>query len=203
MRYITRFAIASTLVLSSFTSAFAAADAYEIDKSHTRILFFVNHLGFSETIGDFTQYNGSFTFDEKKPETSTIDIVLKPEGIRTPSPELDKHLQNEQFFNSKNFPEIRFISKSITVTGKNTGDVTGDLTLLGVTKPVVLKVTFNKGDYHPYTKMFVAGFSGSAVIKRSEFGMTNLVPAVSDEVRLEVQLEGVNKARKQSEAIKH
>jgi polyisoprenoid-binding protein YceI len=191
------------LVLSvASLPAFAAADPYEIDKSHTRILFYVNHLGFSETIGDFTTYDGSFTFDEKKPQDSAVNITLKPASIRTASSELDKHLQNEQFFNTAKFPDITFVSKTVKITGKNTGDITGDLTLLGVTKPVTLKVTFNKADYHPYSKMYVAGFSGSATIKRSQFGMTNLIPAVSDEVRLEVQMEGVNTSRKKAEAIK-
>lgn len=200
MNMFARIALLSAALLAAAPAM--AADTYTVDKSHTRILFFVNHLGFSDTIGDFTSYEGSFTFDEEKPETSSVDFTLYPEGIRTVSSELDKHLQNKDFFNTAEFPEIRFVSTGIKVTGKNTGDVTGNLTMLGVTKPVVLHVTFNKGDYHTYSKMYVAGFSGNAVIKRSDFGMSNLVPAVSDEVKLLVELEGVNQTRRKAESTK-
>lgn len=200
MRSFCRIALISAAVLIA-TPVFAA-DKYTIDKSHTRILFHVNHLGFSETIGDFTLYDGTFTFDENKPETSAVDMTLYPKGIRTSSSELDKHLQNKDFFNSKTFPEIHFVSTSVKITGKNTGDITGNLTMLGVTRPVVLHATFNKAGYHPYTKMYVAGFSGWATVKRSDFGMSHLVPAVSDEVKLTVQLEGIDQTRKAAESIK-
>jgi polyisoprenoid-binding protein YceI len=204
MTLLPRFAsLAIALASLTFTHhANAATDNYSIDKSHTRILFYVNHLGFSDTIGDFTSYNGSFTFDEKKPDASSVEFTLKPSGIRTSSETLDDHLQGEKFFNSKQFPDIRFVSTRVKVTGKNTGDITGNLTLLGVTKPVVLHVTFNKAGTHPFTKMYVAGFSAHATIKRSDFGMDHLIPMVSDEVTLQVQLEGVNETRKKAEALR-
>ena len=192
-------AIAATL----FATPAVAADRYEFDKSHTRILFFINHLGFSETVGEFTDYDGAFTFDTEKPETSTVNVTLKPTGVRTPSKALDEHLQKEEFFNSAKFPDIRFTSKNIKVTGTNTGEVTGDLTLLGVTKPVTLQVTLNKADYQPITNNFVAGFKLTATLKRSDFGMTNAIPMVGDEVRLEAYTEIVNLDRKKQEAIKH
>lgn len=195
-----RLAILTCLALLTPLPAYAA-DEYTIDKSHTHLLFYVNHLGFSDMIGDFTEYNGNFTFDEKKPETSTLDMTIYPKGIRTSSSELDKYLQEKDFFNTEKFPEIRFVSTSVKVTGKRTGDVTGNLTMLGVTKPVVLHVTFNKADYHAYSHMYTAGFSGSATLKRSDFGMTYGLPDVSDEVRLEVQLEATNQTRKKAEAI--
>ncbi len=201
MRRISRLALLSTTLFAA--PAFAQSHTYEIDKSHTNIQFYVNHLGFSDMIGNFTSYDGSLAFDEKNPEKSTIDFTLKPASIRTSSSELDKHLQGEKFFNSTKFPDIHFVSKSIKLTGKNTGDVTGDLSMLGVTKPAVLHVTFNKADYHPMTKMYVAGFSGTATIKRSDFGMDYIVPMVSDEVRLTVQMEAVDNTRKQAEAITH
>jgi polyisoprenoid-binding protein YceI len=188
------------LALCMASPAFAA-DNYELDKSHTRILFYVNHLGFSDTIGDMTKYDGSFTFDEKDPSKSSVTLSLDPTGIRTSSEALDKHLQNADFFNTEKFPKITFTSTAVKVTGENTGEVTGDMTLLGVTKPVTLKVTFNKGDYHPYTKSYVAGFSGSTSFKRSDFGMAYGIPNVSDEVKLEFELEGINLDRKKAEEI--
>ena len=194
-----------SVLLSLFlltSPAFAEDNKFTFDKSHTRILFFINHMGFSDTVGEFTAYDGHFIFDEKDPTKSSVDVVLKPEGIRTPSPELDKHLQNQDFFNVAKFPDITFKSREIKVTGKNTGEALGDLTMLGVTKPVTLRITFNKADYHTMTGSYVAGFSGEAVIKRSEFGMNYGIPMVGDEVRLLVHTEGVNESRKKPVAPK-
>jgi len=169
-----------------------AADRYEFDKSHTNIVFFINHVGFSNMVGLFTNYDGHFTFDPKKPEESTIDITIKPTGIRTSSTALDEHLQKPEFFNTEKFPEIKFVSTGVKITSEKTGDVTGNVTMLGVTKPAVLHVTFNKSDYHPVTKDLIAGFSAEATIKRSDFGMTTGIPMVGDEVRLIIETEGVN-----------
>jgi polyisoprenoid-binding protein YceI len=199
MRFL--FTFIATCCLS--VSAHASAEKYEFDKSHTRILFFVNHLGFSDTVGEFTAYDGTFSLDLEKPETSTLDVTLKPAGIRTPSEALDKHLQNADFFNVEKFPDIRFVSKSVKKTGDNTGEVTGDLTMLGVTKPVVMKVKLNKADYHPKTQDYIAGFTGETTLKRSEFGMNFGIPMVGDEVRMVVHTELVNLDRKKTDAIKH
>lgn len=186
-----------TIVLALFFATPAlAADRYEFDKSHTSILFFISHLGYSETMGKFTDYDGYFTFDMQKPEDSAIDVTLKPAGIRTSSEALDAHLQKADFFHTENFPEIRFVSTGVKVTGKNTGDVTGNVTMLGVTKPAVLHVKLNKADYHPMSQDFVAGFTAEAVIKRSDFGMSYGLPMVGDEVRLWISTEGVNVDRK-------
>lgn len=190
---------AASVFLAS--SAFAA-DKYEFDKSHTKILFFVNHLGFSESVGEFTDYDGYFTFDPKKPEESKIEVTLKPSGIRTSSTALDGELQGEKFFKSDQFPTITFVSQKATVTGKENGVVDGVVTMLGVSKPVKLKVHFNKADYHPFTKDFVAGFSATAFIKRSEFGMNSYLPMVGDNVRVQIQTEGINVDQKEREKIR-
>lgn len=184
--------LAASAALFSATTAMAA-DRYEFDKSHTNILFFISHLGFSNTIGVMTQYDGHFTFDEKNPEKSRIDVTLYPAGIRTQSPELDKHLQNADFFNTEKFPEIRFKSTEVKVTSteKRTAKVMGKLTMMGVTKPVVLNVKFNKSGEHPYTKDHVAGFTADAGIKRSDFGLSYGIPNVGDNVRIHIETEGV------------
>ncbi len=184
------------LFVAMLISPAYADNKFSFDKSHTRILFFINHMGFSETVGEFTLYDGHFVFDEQDPTKSSVEVTLKPEGIRTPSPELDKHLQNQDFFNVAKFPDITFKSKEVKVTGKNTGEALGDLTMLGVTKPVTLKITFNKADYHMMTGSYVAGFSAEAMVKRSEFGMNYGIPMVGDDVRLLVHTEGVNESRK-------
>jgi polyisoprenoid-binding protein YceI len=191
-----RFIIASLTAFALLFSFPALADRYELDKEHTTILFFVNHLGFSDMIGKFTDYDGSFTFDPAAPEKSTLQAVIRPKGVQTSSAKLDEHLQNKDFFNSAQFPEIRFVSTGIKVTGENTGDVSGNLTMLGVTKPAVLRVRFNKADFYPMNGAFAAGFSADLNIKRSDFGMSYGVPMVSDEVRLHIETEGHNLDRK-------
>src|SRR5689334_12491138 len=98
-----------SLLLLIATPAFAA-DRYEFDKQHTNILFFISHVGFSHMVGLFTDYDGSFTFDPKKPEDSTVDVTIKPAGIRTSSTALDAHLQKPEFFNTEKFPSIKFVS---------------------------------------------------------------------------------------------
>jgi polyisoprenoid-binding protein YceI len=181
----------------------ARADRYEFDKAHTNIMFYVNHLGFSDMVGLFTRFDGSFTFDRDHPEQSTVDVTLWPAGIRTSSELLDRKLQDNDFFNSDRFPTIHFVSTAIKITGKDSGDVIGNVTMLGVTKPAVLHVHLNKADYQPVTNLFVAGFKAEATIKRSDFGMNSYIPMVGDEVRLEVYTEGVNQDRKQAEGTKH
>lgn len=170
----------------------AAPDKYEFDKSHTHIIFLINHLGFSNTIGRIKEYNGYFTFDEKEPEKSDIDVTLKPESIDTSIAALDKELRGEKFFNVEKFPTMHFKSTKIATTGKNTGDVTGDLTLLGVTKPVVMHVVYNKSGIHPFTNNFVAGFTADAALKRSDFGMNAFEPAIGDEVRVHIEVEATD-----------
>lgn len=188
---------------SFFPSVVLAADRYEIDKSHTRILFYVNHLGFSDMIGEFTDYDGYFTFDPQKHEDSKIEITLHPSGIRTSSKALDEKLQGDDFFKSDKFPDIKFSSKKIMATGKDTGVVGGSVSMLGIKKPFTMQVKLNKADYNQYTQNFVAGFSATADLKRSDFGMLSYIPAVGDSVRIEIQLEGINVTRKEQESLRH
>jgi polyisoprenoid-binding protein YceI len=169
-----------------------AADKYDFDKDHTHLIFFVSHVGFSNTIGRIREYDGYFTFDEQQPQNSEVDVTLKPASVATDVPALDKILIGEKFFNVEKFPTMHFKSTKIVVTGKNTGDVIGDFTLLGITKPVMLHVTFNKSGIHPYTNNYVSGFSADAVIHRSDFGMGAYIPVVGDEVRIHIEVEGTD-----------
>ena len=192
-----------SLAAATLLSTPAYADHYEFDKEHTHVAFLVSHLGFSQMLGQFSDYSGGFEFDEKAPEKSKIDVTIKPASVRTTSSKLDEHLQGDKFFNTAKFPEIHFVSTSIHVTGDHDGEVTGNVTMLGVTKPVVLAVHFNKADYHPMTGQFIAGFDAQATIKRSDFGMSAYVPMVGDDVKIAISAEGLNLDRKKVDAIKH
>jgi polyisoprenoid-binding protein YceI len=182
--------ILSLLFIPSFS--YAAPDKYDFDKSHTHIIFFVSHLGFSNTIGRIKDYNGYFSFDEKEPEKSQIDVTLKPGSIDTSISLLDKTLQSDKFFNTQKFPEMHFKSTKVMITGKNTGDITGDFTLLGVTKPLTLHVIYNKSGIHPFTNDYVSGFSADATLKRSDFGMNAYIPAVGDDIKIHIEVEGTD-----------
>lgn len=188
--------LATTLsVFTALSSAALAADTYQFDKDHTHVIFFINHLGFSNMIGRVRDFDGSFTFDEKTPEDSTVDVTLKAASISTDVPRLDKELQQEKFFNVAKFPDMKFKSTSVKVTGKNTGDVTGDFTLLGVTKPVVLHVTYNRSGIHPMTNNYISGFTADGELKRSDFGMKTYLPMVGDKVSFHIEAEGADPIR--------
>lgn len=175
--------------------AVAQVEKYDFDKAHTQILFFVNHLGFSNSMGKFLDYDGHFTFDRTTPQNSAIDVSIKTASIEMNDEKWNAHMKNEDFFNVEKFPTMDFKSTAIAVTGENTADIVGDLTILGVTKPVTLSVVHNKSDAHPFAPdRFVAGFSATAKIKRSDFGMTYGLPAVSDDVEIRIEVEGVREA---------
>src|SRR5690606_4794654 len=137
-----------TLSLSLFAAP-ALADRYRFDPSHTYINFYVNHLGFSDMQGRFTKYDGYIEYDEENPAAASVNMSLSASGIRTSSDLLDLNLQSTDFFITTQHPEIRFTNTNIDITGESTADITGDLTLLGVMKPVVLHVRLNKADYNP------------------------------------------------------
>lgn len=179
------------LALLASAQAQAAADRYVYDPAHTQVMFSVSHLGFSFSHGKFLKFTGGFTFDQEKPETSMADIVIQTDSINMDSEAWDTHLKNADFFNVEKFPTMMFKSTKVEKTGEKTAAMTGDLTLLGVTKPVTLNVTFNGAGPHPMSKKQAAGFSAKGTLKRSEFGMTNGLPMVGDDVNLMIEVEGV------------
>lgn len=188
---ITRAVLGFIALLLAATPALAAPDKYSFDPAHTQILFTVSHLGFSHSHGRFNKFDGSFTFDEKNPAASTIDVTVDTASVDMGSKAWDDAVTADALLNAKKFPKMTFKSTGVTKTGDKTGSVTGDLTLLGVTKPVTLNVTYNKSGNHPYTKNHLAGFSASATLKRSEFGMVKYLPDVGDDVTITIEVEGI------------
>ena len=184
------------LLMTTSLSVQAAPDRYEFDKSHTHVIFMIDHLGYSQTIGRIKEFDGHFTFDEKEPEKSEVVVTLRPASVDTSVPALDKELVGEKFFHVEKFPTMEFKSTAVKTTGEKTGTVTGDFTMLGVTKPVTLDVTYNKSAVHPYTNNYVSGFSIKTKFKRSDFGMSQFLPAVGDEVTAIIEVEGINPSKK-------
>ncbi len=169
---------------------------YQMDKRHASIVWRVSHFGLSHYPARFTRFDVDLNFDAKNPQNSTLAVSIDPMSIHTefPAPEeedFDAVLgSDEKWFNGGTFKTITFKSTSITLTGPNKGTVTGDLTLLGVTKPVTLDVTLN-GVYksHPMAGVPALGFSARTTVKRSDFGMSTFVPYVGDDVDVIIEAE--------------
>ena len=122
--------IVTTILGLANTPAQAQIETYDFDKAHTQILFFVNHLGFSNSQGEFHTYDGQFTFDRTAPENSEIDISIHTDSIDMDDEKWNAHMKNEDFFNVEKFPKMTFKSTKIDVTGENTANITGNLTIL-------------------------------------------------------------------------
>ncbi len=180
----------SLLAALLFASHALAADNYAFDKTHSQILFFVNHLGFSNSQGEFHDYEGGFTFDPADWSRSSVEVTVRTASIDMDDYAWDKHLRAKDFFDVRKFPEMRYQSIRVEQTGEKTGKIYGELTLLGVTRPVVLDLILNKVGLHPMKQTPRAGFSATTRLKRSDFGMKYAVPMVSDEVEIRIEVEG-------------
>nr|WP_319387182.1 YceI family protein [uncultured Roseibium sp.] len=184
-----RFA-ASALALSLLAApAIAEPVAYDFDKSHANLSFTYNHLGYSTTDGRFGDWDGTLLIDKATPANSSIEFTINIDSLDTFWADRDTHLKSPDFFDAAKFPQATFKSTKVEQTGENQLDVTGDLTLRGITKPVTLTVDVLAMGDHPMAKKPAAGFAVTTVIKRSDFGMDMFVPYVGDEVTVTFHAE--------------
>ncbi|MGE8065332.1 YceI family protein [Pseudomonas sp. NPDC089569] len=189
--------LAALAIGSALLSANVMAADYVVDKQgqHAFVNFKISHLGYSYIYGTFKDIDGKFSFDAAKPEDSKIEFNVNTASVFTNNAERDKHISSKDFLEVDKFAKATFVSTSVKSTGKNadgkdTADVTGDLTIHGVTKPVVVKAIFVGEGKDPWGG-YRAGFEGTTSIKRSDFGkMMDLGPQ-SDEVKLIISFEGV------------
>lgn len=165
------------------------AGAFNADPNHSKITWSVSHFGFHTYLGQFSSFTGSLTLDPKAPEQAQLAVTIDTNTLGTLNPALDTHLKSADFLDVAKFPQATFKATSIKRTGDKTADITGDLTLHGVTKPVVVHATFNQVGTGPADRKYTVGFSGKALIKRSDFGVKSYVPAISDEVTLQIETE--------------
>jgi len=184
------------------------AGDYHADPAHTSLTFEVNHLGFSHYTAHFTKIDAQMSLDPAHPEAAQLTAVIDPQSLELNAPPKGFHdaLMSKDWFSASQFPEIRYQSTAITRTGPATADVSGNLTLHGVSKPVVLHVRFNGGypglpGYDPNARI---GFSAAGSLKRSDFGISFGVPAagstmgVSDQVDFQIETEFTGPALKAS-----
>ncbi|AXQ46514.1 YceI family protein [Pseudomonas vlassakiae] len=181
-----------------FSAGQAMAAEYKIDKEgqHAFVDFKISHLGYSFITGTFKDWDGNFSWDPAKPEASKIDVTLKTVSVDTNHAERDKHIKSKDFLDVAKYPTATFKSTKVTPTGKNaegqlTADVAGDLTLTGVTKPVVIKATFIGEGKDPWGG-YRAGFEGKLDINRKDFAPKSMdLGPLSEKVELYFVFEGV------------
>lgn len=162
---------------------------YRLDPDHFSLLWKVSHLGFSQFVGRFHRVDATLGFDPAAPAASRLEVLVDTASVDSRVPALDDILRGPGWLDTAQFPQAVFRSTAIEVTGADAGTITGELTLHGVTRPATLAVTFNGGADNLLTGRYTLGFSATTTIRRSEFGVTNLVPAIGDEVALEIQAE--------------
>jgi polyisoprenoid-binding protein YceI len=163
--------------------------AYVLDPDHGKITWSVSHLGYSTYYGQFAGLSGTLTLDPKSPEASRLTVSVPLGGVITGSTRLNERLAAPDFFDTTKFPTASFTATKVEPTSPTTARVTGDLTLRGATRPIAMDATFNQAGIHPVDQRYTVGFDGRAVIKRSEFGISTLLPQVGDEVTLRIEGE--------------
>ena len=169
--------------------AAAPAGVYKTDAGHRYITFSYLHLGFSHPSLRWRDLDATLNWNPAAPEKSTVEAVIDVNSIDTGVDALDKHLKSDDFFNAEKYPTMTFKSTGIEKTGEDTGIMTGDLTVHGVTKPVTLNVTFNNGGKNPFGSGYKLGFDATGSLKRSDFGVDRFVPNVGDEIDFVISAE--------------
>lgn len=188
MRFLSTAALSAALAFGTISTA--SAEPYELDKSHTAVTFTVDHLGFSMTHGFFTEFDAEIDYDPENPENSSVVFTIDAASVNTLWAKRDEHVRNKDFLNVEKHPEIVFKSKSIEMTGDDTAKLTGDLTILDQTHEEVFDVTLRKSAPSPFDKTkIVSGFSASAVIDRTKYGVSYAAPVVGVEIPVTVELE--------------
>ena len=178
-------------LLSTPVAAFAAAEKYELDASHSQIVFEYNHLGFSTTYGMFSGFGGEIMFDQENPAASSVTVSFPVRSMMTGWEGRFEHFMADDFFGAGEDEMVTFTSTSIEVTGDNTALITGDLTLNDVTKEVVLDATLNQAMDHPMANKPWAGFNATTTLLRTDYNLGMFAPYVSDEVKVNISVEAM------------
>jgi polyisoprenoid-binding protein YceI len=185
-RFLSSFALAAAIT----APAFAAPETFAIDNKHTYPRFSYNHLGFSTQSVRFNKTTGNVMFD-REAKTGSADIVIDMKSVDTGLKVFDEHIQAADFFDTARYPTATFKSTRVNFEDDKPSTIEGNLTIKGITKPVVLTVTSFKAMPHPMLKKDAIGADAHTVVKRSDFNMSKHAPAVSDDVRIDIALEAV------------
>lgn len=180
-------------VFGAATSAVAEPQNYVLDPSHSQIVFSYNHLGYSTTYGMFSGFEGEITFDQENPAASSVAVTMPVRSMITGWEERFSAFMSADFLDT---PEgdgelVSFSSTSIQITGEATALISGDLTLNGTTKSVVLDAKLNATGMHPLAQREWAGFDATTTLSRSDYGLGAFVPFIGDEVEVLISIEAM------------
>ncbi len=187
----TRFSALTLAAALAATPVFAAPEAYVLDASHSQIVFSYDHLGFSTSYGMFSGFEGKISFDAAAPAASSVQVAFPVKSMLTGWQDRFDHFMSKDFFDASADELVTFASTSIEVTGDTTAKITGDLTLNGVTKAVVLDAVLNQKGDHPMAGKPWMGFNATTTLLRSDYGLGMFAPFVSDEVALTISVEAM------------
>ena len=185
-----------TLVALALGSALIGGQAlaadYVIDKKgqHAFVNFKISHLGYSWLYGTFKDFDGKFSFDAAKPEASSVSVTLNTASVDTNHAERDKHIRSDDFLSVGKHPTATFESTAVKSTGEGAADISGNLTLNGVTKPVVIAAKFIGEGSDPWGG-YRAGFEGSTTLKLKDFDIAMDLGPASETVELILSIEGI------------
>ena len=177
-------------LLAIFSVSAYAAETYKLDPAHTSVVFRVKYVGVTYVYGRFNGPTGSFVFDESSPSKNSIEMQVNAKDVDTAVEKRDKHLKSPDFFNAAEYPLVSFKSSSVKKLNTDTYEVSGNLTLLGQSRPLSVKVQSTGSGKDPWGN-FRRGFETSFTIKRSDFGMNFMLGGVSDEVVITVSVSGI------------
>jgi polyisoprenoid-binding protein YceI len=199
MKIVSALAATACLAMAAGASAQDAgkpqSGTYTLEPTHAVVMFGVSHFGFSTYYGQFPGATGELKLDAGHPAASQLDVSVPVAGVLTASPKLTDELKSHEWLDAAAFPAMTFHSTKVTPTGPDTADVTGDLTLHGVTHPITLKATFKHAAVFAMTKQYMAGFDATGVVRRSDFGVSNYVKfGLGDDVQLTISAPFVLKA---------
>lgn len=181
--------IATAMVIGASTAA-QAAESYTIDSNHTYPVFEVKHLGFSTQRGRFNKSSGKIMLDVAA-KSGSVDLKVDAGSVDMGFEKWDKHMLGVDFFDAGKYPDITFKSSKLIFDGDNVVGAEGDLTLHGVTKPVTLAASGFRCGEHPILKKTVCGIDTTVTIKRSDFGMKYGIPAIGDDIKLNIPVEAI------------
>jgi polyisoprenoid-binding protein YceI len=185
-----------------FASLFAAnvnASDFRFDPVHTQIFFSVSHVGYSHSTGRLALKNGYFSFDDNDWSAAKVDATIDIASLDMGNAGWSDKVKSA-FFDASTYPIARYISKSVEKKDDKNGVVHGELTLLGKTHPVDLQITFNRAGADGYTMHYIAGFSATANLKRSAFGMTRSDKDIGDDIAIRIEVEGIRDSDAQKKA---
>ncbi len=164
--------------------AHVRAGSYKVEPEHTQIGFTVSHMGFSDYSGRFTGVAGSLALDPKAPAGARLDVTAPVASVSTTSAKLDDELRGPDWLDAGRFPTVRFRSTRVAPDGPGRARIEGELTLHGVTRPVVLQARFVGAGVNPLSKAYTVGFQATGTFSRSAFGVKTYVPLIGDAVTL-------------------